>query len=118
MITEILGSLAATRLEKHEVTAPANSGDTLLLSLSVPAGKKALVCVVGSSPSMPSVTYAPNITIGEVEAAPGLRYGEYGASRFVTGDIEVLFRPRAGSGINNATFTGAVYVLEMEDDTP
>ena len=113
--SEIIGKLGGgAEMEEYPVSVPENRPDTLLRAVTVPAGKKFLVAAAGHSPKMASSASAkPTLYIGDVKSQPAERYGRFGVMNIVEQDVEVRFDTYANSAINNSSFEGTVYVLEL-----
>lgn len=112
--SEIIGKLGGAEVESYPVSVPENQPDTLLRSVTVPAGKRLLVAAEGYCPKMTiSVSVYPKLYVGSVSSMPSARYGHFGVMAIVEQDVEVRFDTSASSGANNSSFAGTVYVLEL-----
>ena len=113
--SEIIGKLGGgAEMEEYPVSVPENRPDTLLRAVTVPAGKRYLVAAGGYCPKQASSSAAnPTLYVGDVKSSPSVRYGRFGVAAIVEQDAEVRFDTYAGSSINNASFEGTVYVLEL-----
>ena len=112
--SEILGKLGGAKMESYPVSVPENQPDTLLRAVTVPAGKRYLVAAAGHSPKMASsATNKPTLYVGNVRSQPAERYGEFAVMSIVESSAEIRFDTSASSGLNNASFEGTVYVLEL-----
>ena len=112
--SEIIGKLGGADLESHPVSVPEDRPDTLLRAVTVPAGKRFLVAAEGYCPK--EATSAPNkptLYVGDVKSRPAVRYGRFSVMSIVEQDVEVRFDTYSNSGINNSSFEGTVYVLEL-----
>ena len=113
--SEIIGKLGGgADLESYPVSVPENRPDTLLRAVTVPAGKQYLVAAEGYCPTEASSnSYKPTLYVGAAKSKPAVRYGLFGVVAIVQQDVEVRFEPASSSGINNSSFEGTVYVLEL-----
>ena len=110
--SEIIGKLGGGDLESYPVSVPENQPDTLLRTVTVPAGKRYLVAAEGHCPRQ-SVSNKPTLYIGNVKSQPAERYGRFGVMAIVESSVEVRFDTYATTSTHNASFEGAVYVLEL-----
>ena len=112
--SEIIGKLGGADLESYPVSVRENQPDTLLRAVTVPAGKRYLVAAEGHCPKQAtSATANPTLYVGDVKSSPSVRYGRFSVMNIVEQDAEVRFDTYANSSINNSSFEGTVYVLEM-----
>ena len=112
--SEIIGKLGGADLESYPVSVPENRPDTLLRAVTVPAGKKFLVAAEGYCPKEASSSqFRPTLYVGDVKSSPSVRYGRFSVMNIVEQDTEVRFDTYANSSINNSSFEGTVYVLEL-----
>ena len=113
--SEIIGKLGGgADLESYPVSVSENRPDTLLRAVTVPAGKKFLVAAEGHCPKQASSANAnPTLYVGDVKSSPSVRYGRFSVMNIVEQDVEVRFDTFANSSINNSSFEGTVYVLEL-----
>ena len=112
--SEIIGKLGGADLKSYPVSVPENQPDTLLRTVTVPAGKRYLVAAAGHSPKMANgASYKPTLYIGSVKSQPAERYGQFSVMAIVESSTEVRFDTLAAVGANNASFEGTVYVLEL-----
>ena len=113
--SEIIGKLGGgAEMEEYPVSVPENRPDTLLRAVTVPAGKKFLVAAEGHCPKQPSSAAAnPTLYVGDVKSKPAVRYGRFGVMAIVEQDAEIRLDTYANSSINNSSFEGTVYVLEL-----
>ena len=101
-------------MEEYPVSVPENRPDTLLRSVIVPAGKRYLVAAEGHCPKQAGSPSAnPTLYVGDVKSSPSVRYGRFSVMDIVEQDTEVRFDTYASSSINNSSFEGTVYVLEL-----
>lgn len=108
------GKLGGAEVESYSVAVPEDRPDTLLRAVMVPAGKRYLVAVEGYCPKeSASVGYKPTLYVGTAKSKPAVRSGRFGVVAIVEQDVEVRFAPHSSSGINNSSFEGTVYVLEV-----
>ena len=112
--SEIIGKLGGGDLESYPVSVPENRPDTLLRAVTVPAGKRFLVAAEGYCPKETnSQSNKPTLYVGDVKSSPSVRYGRFGVMAIVEQDTEVRFDTYANAGLNNSSFEGTVYVLEL-----
>ena len=112
--SEIIGKLGGADVESYPVSVPENRPDTLLRSVTVPAGKRYLVAAEGYCPKQAGSPAAnPTLYVGDVKSSPSVRYGGFSVMNIVEQDVEVRFDTYASSSINNSSFEGTVYVLEL-----
>ena len=112
--SEIIGKLGGADLESYPVSVPENQPDTLLRTVTVPAGKRYLVAATGHSPKMASAAGSkPTLYVGNVKSQPGERYGQFSVMAIVESSVEIRFDTYTTSTTGNATFEGTVYVLEL-----
>ena len=112
--SEIIGKLGGGDLESYPVSVPENRPDTLLRAVTVPAGKKFLVAAEGYCPKEASSSqFRPTLYVGDVKSSPSVRYGRFGVMAIAEQDVKVRFDTSSTSGINNSSFEGTVYVLEL-----
>ena len=112
--SEIIGKLGGADLESYPVSVPESRPDTLLRSVTVPAGKRYLVAAEGHCPKMPSsVNNKPTLYIGSVQSMPAGKDKQFSVMAIVESSVEVRFDTYTSSGINNSSFEGTVYVLEL-----
>ena len=112
--SEIIGKLGGAEVESYPVSVPENRPDTLLRAVTVPAGKQYLVAAEGYCPTESSSNnYKPTLYVGTARSKPAVRYGLFGVVAIVQQDVEVRFDPSSSSGINNSSFEGTVYVVEL-----
>ena len=112
--SEIIGKLGGADLESYPVSVPANRPDTLLRAVTVSAGKRYLVAAEGHCPKQATSSNAnPTLYVGDVKSSPSVRYGRFSVMNIVEQDVEVRFDTYANSSINNSSFEGTVYVLEL-----
>ena len=113
--SEIIGKLGGgADLESYPVSVPENRPDTLLRAVTVPAGKRFLVAAEGYCPKeTSSQSNKPTLYVGDVKSIPAVRNGRFGVMAIVEQDTEVRFDTYTSSGLNNSSFVGTVYVLEL-----
>ena len=113
--SEIIGKLGGgEEMEEYPVSVRENRPDTLLRAVTVPAGKRYLVAAEGYCPKQASSPAAnPTLYVGDVKSSPSVRYGRFSVMDIVEQDTEVRFDTFANSAINNSSFEGTVYVLEL-----
>ena len=113
--SEIIGKLGGgADLESYPVSVPEGRPDTLLRAVTVPAGKRFLVAAEGHCPKeTSSQSNKPTLYVGSVKSSPAVRYGRFGVMAIVEQDTEVRFDTYANSGLNNSSFEGTVYVVEL-----
>ena len=113
--SEIIGKLGGgAEMEEYPVSVPENRPDTLLCAVTVPAGKRYLVAAEGYCPRQAGPPAAnPTLYVGDVKSSPSVRYGRFSVMNIVEQDTEVRFDTFANSSINNSSFEGTVYVLEL-----
>ena len=112
--SEIIGKLGGADLESYPVSVPEDRPDTLLRAVTVPAGKRFLVAAEGYCPKeSTSTNNKPTLYVGDVKSKPAVRYGRFGVMAIVEQDTEVRFDTYANAGLNNSSFEGTVYVLEL-----
>ena len=112
--SEIIGKLGGADLESYPVSVRENRPDTLLRELTVPGGKRYLVAAEGYCPKQAGSPSAnPTLYVGDVKSSPSVRYGRFSVMNIVEQDTEVRFDTYASSSINNSSFEGTVYVLEL-----
>ena len=112
--SEIIGKLGGADVQSFPVSVPENQPDTLLRAVTVPAGKKFLVAAEGYCPKEASSSqFKPTLYVGDVKSLPAVRYGRFGVMAIAEQDVKVRFDTSASSGLNNSSFEGTVYVLEL-----
>ena len=112
--SEIIGKLGGADLESYPVSVPEDRPNTLLRAVTVPAGKRFLVAAEGYCPrETSSAANKPTLYVGDVKSIPAVRYGRFGVMAIVEQDTEVRFDTYANAGLNNSSFEGTVYVLEL-----
>ena len=112
--SEIIGKLGGADVESYPVSVQENRPDTLLRAVTVPAGKRYLVAAEGYCPKQSSSPAAnPTLYVGDVKSSPSVRYGRFSVMNIVEQDVEVRFDTFSNSSINNSSFEGTVYVLEL-----
>ena len=113
--SEIIGKLGGgAEMEEYPVSVPENRPDTLLRAVTVPAGKRYLVAAEGHCPIQAgSRNASPTLYVGDVKSLPAVRHGRFGVMDIVEQDVEVRFDTSSSSGLNNSSFEGTVYVLEL-----
>ena len=112
--SEIIGKLGGADLESYPVSVSEGQPDTLLRSVTVPAGKRYLVAAEGYCPKMPaSASYKQTLYIGSVQSQPVRKDGQFSVMAIVESSVEVRFDTGSNSGANNSSFEGTVYVLEL-----
>ena len=112
--SEIIGKLGGADLESYPVSVRENRPDTLLRAVTVSAGKRYLVAAEGHCPKQaPSASANPTLYVGDVKSSPAVRYGRFSVMNIVEQDTEVRFDTYANSSINNSSFEGTVYVVEL-----
>ena len=113
--SEIIGKLGGgAEMEEYPVSVRENRPDTLLRAVTVPAGKRYLVAAEGHCPKQAGSPAAnPTLYVGDVKSSPSVRYGRFSVMNIVEQDAEVRFDTYASSSINNSSFEGTVYVLEL-----
>ena len=111
--SEIIGKLGGAEVESYPVSVPENRPDTLLHAVTVPAGKQYLVAAEGYCPTEAGNNYKPTLYVGTAKSRPAVKNGRFGVVAIVEQDVEVRFAPHSSSGVNNSSFEGTVYVLEL-----
>ena len=112
--SEIIGKLGGAEVESYPVSVPENQPDTLLRAVTVPAGKRLLVAAEGYCPKeTTSLNNKPTLYVGDVKSKPAVRHGRFGVMAIVEQDTEVRFDTYTSSGVNNSSFEGTVYVVEL-----
>ena len=112
--SEIIGKLGGAEMEEYPVSVSENRPDTLLRAVTVPAGKRYLVAAEGHCPKQAGSANAnPTLYVGDVKSSPSVRYGRFSVMNIVEQDVEVRFDTFSNSSINNSSFEGTVYVLEL-----
>ena len=113
--SEIIGKLGGgAEMEEYPVSVPENQPDTLLRAVTVPAGKRFLVAAEGYCPKeSSSQANKPTLYVGDVKSSPAVRYGRFSVMAIVEQDTEIRFNTRDSLGLNNASFEGTVYVVEL-----
>ena len=112
--SEIIGKLGGADLESYPVSVPENRPDTLLRAVTVPAGKRYLVAAEGHCPKQASsAAVNPTLYVGDVKSSPSVRYGRFGVMAIAEQDVKVRFDTSSSTGLNNSSFEGTVYVLEL-----
>ena len=112
--SEIIGKLGGADLKSYPVSVPENRPDTLLRAVTVPAGKKFLVAAEGYCPKEASSSqFKPTLYVGDVKSIPAVRYGRFGVMTIAEQDVKVRFDTSTSTGLNNSSFEGTVYVLEL-----
>ena len=112
--SEIIGKLGGADLESYPVSVPEGQPDTLLRSVTVPAGKRYLVAAAGHCPKMgSSASYKPTLYIGGVKSMPVGKDSQFGVMAIVESSVEVRFDTYSTSSTTGSTFEGTVYVLEL-----
>ena len=112
--SEIIGKLGGADVQSFPVSVPEDQPDTLLHAVTVPAGKRFLVAAEGYCPrETSSAANKPTLYVGDVKSKPAVRYGRFGVMAIAEQDVEVRFDTYANAGLNNSSFEGTVYVLEL-----
>ena len=112
--SEIIGKLGGAEMEEYPVSVPEGQSDTLLRSVTVPAGKRYLVAAEGHCPKMGSSDrYKPTLYIGGVQSMPVGKDSQFGVMAIVESSVEVRFDTYSTSSTTGSTFEGTVYVLEL-----
>ena len=112
--SEIIGKLGGVEIESYPVSVPENQPDTLLRSVTVPAGKRYLVAAEGHCPKMSSsASNRPTLYIGSVQSMPAGKDKQFSVMAIVESSVEVRFDTYSTSSVNGSTFEGTVYVLEL-----
>ena len=112
--SEIIGKLGGADVQSFPVSVPEDRPDTLLHAVTVPAGKRFLVAAEGYCPrETSSAANKPTLYVGDVKSSPSVRYGRFSVMNIVEQDVEVRFDTFSNSSINNSSFEGTVYVLEL-----
>ena len=113
--SEIIGKLGGgAEMEEYPVSVPENQPDTLLRSVTVPAGKRYLGAAEGHCPKMPgSASNKPTLYIGSVQSMPAGKDKQFSVMAIVESSVEVRFDTYSSSGTLGSSFEGTVYVLEL-----
>ena len=112
--SEIIGKLGGADLESYPVSVPEGQPDTLLRSVTVPAGKRYLVAAAGHCPKVgSSASYKPTLYIGGAQSMPVGKDSQFGVMAIVESSVEVRFDTYSTSSTTGSTFEGTVYVLEL-----
>ena len=112
--SEIIGKLGGAEVEEYPVSVPEGQSDTLLRSVTVPAGKRYLVAAEGHCPKMPgSASNKPTLYIGSVQSMPAGKDKQFSVMAIVESSVEVRFDTYSSSGTLGSSFEGTVYVLEL-----
>ena len=112
--SEIIGKLGGVEIESYPVSVPEGQSDTLLRSVTVPAGKRYLVAAEGHCPKIPSsASSKPTLYIGSVQSMPAGKDKQFSVMAIVESSVEVRFDTYSTSSVTGSTFEGTVYVLEL-----